>query len=210
MASVLGLGACEILCVIVKSRVSTAHKFSHIYHKSCWPSKLDILEAHFPGAGLQVRESDVGLEFMPPLGERVQLSLPSHLWVPTQGSESWLYCLSSPPTLLVVLPSCASFQTVLIDNYKCCNCGMPVRRGNFRVFPVCFLGHTQSITSFTIIWSWNFTRIFLSLSFKKVTLEFDQNNLLYLWYHFLNYCVILSETRENGKQQNICTINSPD
>ena len=109
MAPVLGLGACEILCVIVKSRVSIALKFSHIYHKSCWPSKLDVLEARFPGAGLPGEGVWCGAWIHPSFGRAcaVVIILPSVGCLPRGVSLDYIV---SPPLPLFLL----CFRLVLL------------------------------------------------------------------------------------------------
>ena len=75
------------------------------------------------------------------------------MWIDqTEGCGSWLYCVSTPPThLIVVVPfiyNCRKIFSVTLPVFcinSCsannCNFGVPVRGRELRVFLFCHLGH---------------------------------------------------------------------
>ena len=80
---------------------------------------------------------------------------------PSQGCESWIYCVSAPPTHLIVVPSLylqlwkmfsASLQVIPIDScsVNSCNFDVPMKGGEFRGLLLHYLGHTSPLSYFLI------------------------------------------------------------
>ena len=99
MASALGLGACEILCVPFKSRFSISH--NPIALPKLSPTSLQ--NQTFWGLVLRLQSLMWGLNPLL-LGENLcSCNYPPICGSPTWVYGSWLYCMSAPPTCLIVL-----------------------------------------------------------------------------------------------------------
>lgn len=101
IASVLGPRGCEILCTPFKSRVFIS--YSPLVHLK--ESTAGLQSQKFWGLVFLVRKPNVGFRSLAPWGESLQLQLFSCLWVAHLGVRIWLFCISTFPSHLVVVPS---------------------------------------------------------------------------------------------------------